>query len=226
MTCEALFCCTLTPVICRCGRQAVSSLSNQIVIPKLFFMQTNILWTGVEYHSMENCLVEHDASGARIRSTIVGFYEGKIYQADYHIETNAYWETVHAEITCRHNNHKQQLHLNRTDGNRWMLNGAPVEAFTGCIDIDIPLTPLTNTLPIRRLRLKEHEAKEIRVLYCDLLAQELRVVQQKYTRTAAMHYHYENVPNDFEATIAVDAEGFVVDYPQLFVHTAVQQTNY
>ncbi|RYF88723.1 MAG: hypothetical protein EOO00_10815 [Chitinophagaceae bacterium] len=35
-------------------------------------------------------------------------------------------------------------------------------------------------------------------------------------------YHYENVPNDFKATIELDEEGFVTDYPALFIRTAAE----
>ena len=99
-------------------------------------------------------------------------------------------------------------------------------AFKGCIDIDISLTPLTNSLPINRLQLKQNEAQEIKVIYFDLLAQQIKPATQKYTRLKDLSYRYENVPNDFEAVIQVDASGFVADYPTLFMRTAALQTNY
>jgi hypothetical protein len=45
-------------------------------------------------------------------------------------------------------------------------------------------------------------------------------LKQKYTRLSKDTYHYENIPNDFEAEIKVDENGFVIDYPQLFNRTA------
>jgi hypothetical protein len=189
-------------------------------------MQTNVLWTGREYHSIENCLVTVDKSGADIRSTILGTWQSKIYRVEYHIKTNANWETVFAEIKSRHSNKEEQVKLESDGKGNWSRDGKKVTAFTGCIDIDIPLTPFTNTLPIKRQNLEKGKEAQINVLYIDLLEEQVRPVHQKYIRLSDTVYHYENVPNDFEADITVDDFGLVIDYPELFVRTAVQQSNY
>ena len=107
-----------------------------------------------------------------------------------------------------------------------MMDGQEARQFKGCIDVDIPLTPFTNTLPIRRLHWDDDDAHEIQVIYCDVLDQQIQPVRQKYIRRSGSLYHYENIPNDFEADITVDEHGLVVDYPALFVRTAALETNY
>jgi hypothetical protein len=189
-------------------------------------MQTNILWTGQEYYSLENCLVEIKPTGSNITSTIIGCYEEKIYKVAYRIETNENWETVFLEINCQHNNETQVIKFEGDGKGNWMYNDKKANQFRGCIDVDIPLTPFTNTLPIRRLKLNQNQAQEIRVIYCDLLQHQVKPVSQRYTRLSNSEYHYENVPNDFEVTIQVDASGLVVDYPSLFVRTKALKTNY
>jgi hypothetical protein len=59
--------------------------------------------------------------------------------------------------------------------------------------------------------------KQIRVLYLDLLEGQIIPVTQQYTRLSESQYHYQNVPNDFEANITVDDAGLVIDYPSLFM---------
>lgn len=189
-------------------------------------MQTNLLWTGREYYSLENCLVETTSAGSEISSTIVGLYEGKLYKVEYRIKTNHQWETISLEINSRHSNQTQVIRLDGDGKGNWMLNGERADQFNACIDVDIPVTPFTNTLPIRRLKLKQDQSREIQVLYCDVLEQELRSVRQRYTCLSDTEYHYENVPNDFEATIQVDELGLVVDYPLLFVRTAAMETHF
>jgi len=189
-------------------------------------MQTNLLWAGREYHSMENCLVKPADDSIAITSTIVGYYENKIYLVDYFIKANTHWETLIVEINCRHSDHIQRIKFERDEKNNWRSNGSELPAFKGCIDIDISLTPPTNSLPINRLQLKQNEAQEINVIYFDLLAQQIKPATQKYTRLTDLSYHYENIPNDFEAVIEVDESGFVADYPTLFTRTAALQTNY
>jgi uncharacterized protein len=180
-------------------------------------MQKNILWKGIEYESLENCLITTTEEGTEISSTIVGQYEGKIYLVDYQIKTNMAWETVFVTIESRINFRTQHCQFEGDCQGNWRKNGKVVAQYGGCIDVDIPLTPFTNTLPINRLKLAIGETKLIRVVYLDLLADEFKPIEQKYTRLKEDVYHYENVPNDFEADIIVDKQGLVVNYPQLFV---------
>lgn len=51
-------------------------------------MQTSLLWTGIEYHSLENCIVDVSDTGTEINSTIIGYYKEKIYLVQYCIKTN------------------------------------------------------------------------------------------------------------------------------------------
>lgn len=189
-------------------------------------MQFNTLWTGLEYYSLENCLIEITASGVDINSVIVGKYEGRIYRVDYHIKTNPDWETQYVQITSRHSNREQYYRLTSDGAGNWIADGRRIGQFDGCIDVDIAVTPFTNTLPINRLRLHTRETKHIRVIYFDLLQQQVRPVDQVYKRISEEKYHYENVPNDFEADITVDENGLVVDYPSLFTRTDVLQSSY
>lgn len=171
-------------------------------------------------------MIDETASGAEISSLIIGHYEEIIYQVEYHIKTNANWETIFFEITTRHSNQTETISGESDGKGNWTNAGEPMELFRGCIDIDIRLTPFTNTLPIRRLQLQPQQTRAIQVLYCDPLQVQTLPVRQQYTCLSANEYHYENIPNDFEANIQVDGSGFVVDYPSLFVRTAALHTHY
>ena len=189
-------------------------------------MQTNILWTGREYYSLENCLVHSTKDGAEINSVIIGTYESKIYRVEYQIKTNENWETIFFEIKSQHSNNTEHLTFESDGKGNWFSDNKKIDQYNGCIDIDIPLTPFTNTLPIRRLNLTEGQEQQIRVVYIDILEGQVKPVHQKYTRLSPTEYHYENIPNDFETKITVDEFGFVIDYPELFVRTAIQESNY
>ncbi|MDO1451237.1 putative glycolipid-binding domain-containing protein [Rhodocytophaga aerolata] len=189
-------------------------------------MQTNILWRGLEYDSLENCLVTTTQTGYEINSVIVGRYEGKIYRVEYRIETNQLWQTLYFEVKSQHSNQIERFTYQMNGQGKWMSKGKPVPQFDGCIDIDIPLTPFTNSLPINRLKLNHQEVEQIGVIYLDVLERQIRPVRQQYRRLSDTTYHYQNVPNDFEAVITVDALGLVEDYPQLFLRAAQLESNY
>jgi uncharacterized protein len=189
-------------------------------------MQISTLWTGREYYSLENCLVTVSESGAVINSTIIGKYEEKIYQVDYTIKTNQLWQTLLLDLRYRHSDFKEHLLLECDGKGNWQMNGREAGQFNGCTEVDIPLTPFTNTLPIRRLNLSDGQSQEIQVVYCDVLEQQIQPVRQLYSCLSSKLYHYENIPNDFEADIIIDEHGLVVDYPALFIRTAALPTNY
>lgn len=189
-------------------------------------MQTNILWRGLEYDSLENCLVTPTQTGYEINSVIVGRYEGKIYRVEYRIETNQLWQTLYFEVKSQHSNQIERFTYQSDGKGKWMSKGKPVPQLEGCLDIDIPLTPFTNSLPINRLKLNKQEVEQIGVIYLDLLERQIRPVRQQYRKLSDTTYHYQNVPNDFEAVITVDALGLVEDYPQLFLRAAQLESNY
>lgn len=182
-------------------------------------MQTNILWAGIEYESLEHCQATASKDGINIDSIIVGRYNGQLYRVVYTLTLDTSWQVKLCAIKATVQSDTTPIVLEKkTDG--WWLNGQLRPDFENCTDIDIPLTPLTNSLPIHRLKLQPGEEREIEVAYIDLLKGSIGPVKQKYRRTGLRHYHYENIPNDFEAEITVDSGGFVTDYPGLFVSKA------
>jgi hypothetical protein len=186
----------------------------------------NLLWIGQVYHSLESCLLSTTDAGTEVNSVIIGTFENKIYRIEYFIKTNQNWETVLLEIKSQFADKTDCLDFQSDGKGNWMTNGKHAEQFNGCIDIDISLTPFTNTLPINRLKLSESEKHLINVLYIDVLEQQTKPVRQRYTRLSETEYKYENVPNDFEAVITVDELGLVVNYPELFMRIATRESNY
>lgn len=85
----------------------------------------------------------------------------------------------------------------------------------GCLDVDVAATPLTNTLPIRRLGLRPGEFRDIAAAWIDIPSLRVRRVRQRYTRHPAEDgleiYTYRD-PLHGEYRLSVDGNGVVVDY--------------
>ena len=115
--------------------------------------------------------------------------------------------------------HQTNKHLELfSDGNGGWVdeNNNELKDIAGCIDIDFRATPFSNTLPIRRLKLSIGESATIDVAYIN--APDLAVSRERqiYTRLSDTTWRFEQPTADFTATITVDDEGFVLDYPGLF----------
>ena len=109
------------------------------------------------------------------------------------------------------------LWLGTDGGGRWgEMNGAHRPDLDGCFDIDLPITPFTNTLPIRRLRLGVGDAADINTATVDTDTLGVVPVGQRYHHVAKQRFAYRNLTSGFETEFDVDEYGLVHDYPEHF----------
>jgi hypothetical protein len=104
-----------------------------------------------------------------------------------------------------------------TDGSgRWgEMNGAHRTELDGCYDIELACTPLTKSVPIRRLPLLDGDTARLPVVLVNPDTLAVRSAAHRYTRLAAHRWQHESdhaIATEFE----VDQFGLVVDYPALF----------
>jgi hypothetical protein len=132
----------------------------------------------------------------------------------YRLKLDALWRTKEALLRTTSGH---ALHLESDGQGHWQENGKDQPALQGCIDIDIQATPLTNTLPIRRLGLETGESMEIRLCYIEVPGLAVAPSNQRYTALeAGSLYRFESLESGFIADLPVDEDGFVLDYPGLF----------
>jgi uncharacterized protein len=178
--------------------------------------RTDILWKSEQYQSLENCVIKEIDGSLTVDSSISGLADKTNFSLEYAININSRWETTSFHLKILLPEKKEELEFIRHDNYTWNLNGNRIGELDNCIDIDISLTPFTNTLPIKRLNFDESNRNLIKVLYIDVLEREVKAVNQSYTKLSSTRYKFENVPNDFEAHIELDQNGFVEHYPGLF----------
>ena len=188
-------------------------------------MQTNIIWTGKQHHSVENCILTTTKAANEIISTVIGDREKLIFKIDYNIRTNEHWQTTFVHIRAQFDDLIETITLEKID-EKHLLNGKCCLELNDIIDIDISVTPCTNSLPINRLQLKDGEQQIIDVIYFDIFERTIKPVKQVYKRLTSAHYIFENYDKTFKANILVDEQGLVVDYEELFKMTVKHESNY
>ncbi|GHC72558.1 transcriptional regulator [Nocardiopsis terrae] len=131
------------------------------------------------------------------------------------VRTDLAWTTreVRAEVLSASG--PESVTLRAQDGHWTDADGRPLAELVGCLDVDVAATPLTNTLPIRRLGLRPGEHRDIAVVWIDIPSLRVRRVRQRYTRYPAEdgleRYTYRD-PLHGEYRLSVDGNGLVVDY--------------
>ncbi len=168
-----------------------------------------LIWRGVEVESLERARV---AEGAEVRAeSVIDSARGRY---SYELVCAADWtfRSLHLEALAGH----RAFDLMRSRSGRWTLDGEERADLAEAVDIDLAISPLTNTLPIRRLDLAVGDEGDIVTAYVSFPDLEIGPDPQRYTRLDEDVYLYESLDSDFEAEITVDASGFVLEYPGLF----------
>jgi len=174
-----------------------------------------VRWAAEGSHGLEHLVMEWRHDGVQIDSVVIGQRFGALYGLQYRLECDAQWQVQSATLNVAGGG---GVTLRRDQAGHWFDGqDRALPELDGCIDIDISATPFTNTLPIQRLKLAQLERQFIRVAYISVPDLQIRAVEQAYTCVVpGSEYTYEGIFRDFTATLKVDEDGIVLDYPTLF----------
>lgn len=146
----------------------------------------------------------------------IGAIDGRRFAASFLIQCDEQWRTRRLAVETTDG---RRLEIRSDSHGNWRSGaGEPVPALAGLIDIDLQASPLTNTLPIRRLALTETMGPvDLTMVYIPFDSFEPYPFAQRYTCLEdGRRFLYENADGSFSAELAVDADGLVLDYPGLF----------
>lgn len=151
-----------------------------------------------------------------VNGQITGQGLRKFLNINYQLVMNKNWEIQAVKINFISDN-SFTISLCKNDNNQWVNEkGEILSQLNNCIDIDITLTPFTNTLPINRLNLAVGESKEIEVVYFELPTNHFSPSKQRYTNLGNGIYKYESLASGFTANLLVDTDGLVLNYPGIW----------
>jgi hypothetical protein len=141
-------------------------------------------------------------------------------RAEYQIRCDRSWVTQSVRVALTRGAESRELNLVTDGQHRWWKEGEELAQVAGCIDIDISITPSTNTLPIRRLGLRPGEERDVSAAWVKVPDLTLEPLPQRYLRTEEGRYRYQSRGGDFTADIDVDEMGLVTRYPPLWERVA------
>jgi hypothetical protein len=170
-------------------------------------------WSG---ESIEHLELREDADKIIAESMIVATVEQDAFAVRYRVECDSGWKVRSVEI--HKTGHERALRLSGDGAGNWCDEaGKSLPKLDGAIDIDISITPFTNTLPIRRLDFAAGKSHEIVTVYIQLPALTVVTDRQRYTcLQPGKLFKYESLDSDFTRDVEVDDRGLVINYPGLF----------
>jgi hypothetical protein len=175
-----------------------------------------ILWRNLETPGHDAAHLVPQSDGWQLTGAALFRHAQSVCRLDYHILCDPEWQTRLARVTGWVGAARVDLTLTVDGDQRWRLNDVAQPAVAGCLDVDLNFTPATNTLAIRRLDLAVGQGVDVTAAWLRFPELTLEPLPQRYTRLDDRRYHYESDGGSFVAELAVDAVGFVTDYPQLW----------
>lgn len=175
--------------------------------------ERRLVWRSLDEPGLEYFTLNRKGTGWRLKGDIARRFVGTPIQASYEVICDNDWETRKVVVYSKIGRfeHKRELRIDGTQ--QWWSKGRKLGQFLGCYDVDLQLTPSTNTLPIRRLSLRVGESRDIDAIWIRFPKLNLQLLPQRYTRLGQRLYRYGNRTSKFSVDLEVDEFGWVTSYP-------------
>jgi hypothetical protein len=171
-----------------------------------------VLWRRLEEAGLDTVQLLPVPDGWRVSGATVFVYQGQPWYLEYGVQCDMTWRTRSAHVRGWAGESPIGHVIAVDHKRRWRWNGVERPELFGCIDVDLGLTPATNTLPLRRLELAVGSTAGVSAAWLSFPEFTLQRLEQRYTRVSEDSYHYES-ETAFTTTIKVDPQSLVVSYP-------------
>jgi hypothetical protein len=177
-------------------------------------MKRIIVWQRVETLGLEYAEIESDPPS--FAGDVVLVEGGERCAVVYRVECDREARTLRASIRLKREGARLECHLERNDEDRWTVNGTPAPQLDGLADVDLSVTPSTNTPPIHRLRLAIGQRAEVTAAWVRFPTLDVLPLRQIYRRVDVNTYEYQAPELQFAAQLICDDEGIVERYGDLW----------
>jgi hypothetical protein len=181
---------------------------------------STILWRRIDMPGHEVAELTATTAGFRLSGVAAFVYETLPCRMEYVIRCDALWRTKSLHLQGHIGATLASLDLTRSTDDSWMANDTPMPHLLGCVDVDLGFSPSTNLLPVRRLRLAVGAHAAVRAAWVRFPELTVEVLEQTYTHSDELVYEYESAGGTFRRELAVNAAGFVVEYPDYWTAEA------
>ena len=141
----------------------------------------------------------------------------------FSVVVDARWETRSCFVEVLGADGLDRVTLTADGLGHWTLDGRDWADLEGCHDVDVSISPLTNTLVVRRLALEVGEERRLDVAWLDVPSLAVARVTQTYRREPdgphGAQYVYAD-PTFGSFVFTVDPLGVVREYQGLFARVA------
>jgi uncharacterized protein len=178
-------------------------------------MEGELAWQSVQWPGLEHVIWSSGEPGFRADGQLVMANDSPV-RVSYQLDCDAGWAFRGLTIAVTGAAARRSLTLSVAGDGRWLADGRPRPELARCVDIDINCTPLTNTLPVRRLDWSPGQSRDLGIAYVSVPELTVRPVRQRYTMLGGGPAVFGYESGSFRTELPVDSDGFVLDYPGIW----------
>lgn len=178
-------------------------------------MSQAVLWQRLDRPTLEFAQWTVDRE-VILRRDVVGDMNGVPGRVMYRVRVGDDQLTRVVRVHLWSDSGNRHLYLCRSHQGQWQANGIARPDLADATDVDIGVTPATNTLPIRRFRVAVGESCELVAARVQFPALSVIPARQRYTRIGADRYLYESLESRCWAELTVRDDGIVVQYGDIW----------
>jgi hypothetical protein len=160
-------------------------------------------------------MVTRKGSGWVLEGRVVRRFEKGVGVVSYRIDADGSWKTREAVAEQVMGGKRSVLEL-ESGPTGWLVGGKKAKEIDGCVDVDLSVSPVTNTLAIRRMALKVGEKAEVTSAWVRFPGLTVEPLRQTYERVEKRRYRYSSATG-FTSEIDVDDFGLVKRYGEYWV---------
>lgn len=174
----------------------------------------HVIWRNLETTEFQNCSLKIDPTMNVIIGSVISVHQGTPLWVKYSIEASKMWQTKRVMVEQVYQGNLQELILDVDSNQKWYENRVEIQELRGCEDVDLGVTPATNILPIRRLKLMQGEQATITAAWIRFPKLLIEKSKQRYMRLGEKKYEYKS--DTFRAELEIDNNGMVERYGNIW----------
>jgi hypothetical protein len=176
-------------------------------------MARDIVWEWLDRPGLEHLSLDMGAKAVTARGLVLVQLGPAPIRVAYEVDLDGGWTFQRARLTV---DQDKAIDIMRVEDGTWAIDGDARPDLAGCVDIDIMVTPFTNSLPIHRLAFQPDQPQTIQAAYVRLPDLTVEPAAQDYTQLGPNRFRYRSQSSGFTAELTVDSNGLVVDYPPIW----------
>lgn len=183
-----------------------------------------VLWKRLDQPGLEYAMLQSSAKGGwLIQGDVVGAIDGMPSRVVYQVRVDHRWHTHRLAVDVLVGGTRHRLHIINHARRGWRTrpDNRALPHLDGCIDVDLGISPVTNTLAINRLKLGIDQEADVTTAWVRFPEKENDVLSiaplaQRYKRLAGRRYLYRSGDSyddlSYQAILEVDDLGLITYY--------------